>query len=492
MSKFNQVEKQPVQPILNKSGHIAYAITDQRLSLLTKVFTSLVGEDKFYGDNTQDILVSMRQVIKQDPLFVASLALYARKDLHLRSIFHVIVGEMAKAPEGKKFVKQLILQGAIRVDDLTEILAYYLTTYGKPIPNAMKKGLGLSLKRFDEYQLAKYNRDGKVTLRDILRLAHPAPGNSQTLFNKIMNDSLETPYTWETQLSQRGNSTAVWEELIDSQKVPYMATLRNLRNIVQANVSAEHIDKVAKFISNGDLVLKNKQLPFRYLNAYDALQESRGMTSKLQSAVSDAYLASVANLPRLQGNTAFLVDVSGSMTHGVYTNKHSKNVTKPSDIAASLAVLGGAISENSITLQFDTTAKKSQILSGNRLSDVLAGRQNFNGGGTDISCGFAYLLANKIKVDRIVLISDNESNSSISNGYVTATQRVIDSYRQTVNPDVKVFMIDVAGNGTVQAKGNNVYTLAGWSEKIFSFIHNIEQDQVTAVNQVLEKYSGCF
>jgi hypothetical protein len=486
MSKFNQVEQKPQVKVLNKENHPAYAITDSRLTLLTQVFTTLVGEDKFYGDNTKEILVSLRDVIKHDPLFVASLGLYARKDLYLRSIFHVIVAEMAKAPEGKKYVKQLVINGAIRVDDLTEILAYYLGVYGKPIPNALKKGLGQSLKKFDEYQLAKYNRDGKVTLKDILRLAHPTPGTSQDLFNKIMNDTLETPYTWETQLSQRGNSRLVWEELIDSQKVPYMATLRNLRNIVQAGVSNEHIQKVADFISNERFVSMNKQLPFRYLNAYDALQESNLMTSKLQNAIGDAFKASVANLPRLKGKTAFLVDVSGSMTSPVATTRNGKTRTTPSDIASTLATLGGSIAEDSIVIEFDTQAKKSQILSGNRLADVLTARKRFNGGGTDISSGFTYLLQNKISVDRIVLISDSEANCGYS------AQRVIQNYKSQVNPNVKIFMIDVMGYGTVQAKGDNIYVLAGWSEKIFNFIDNIEQDRISAVNQILEKYSYCF
>lgn len=43
---------------------------------------------------------------------------------------------------------------------------------------------------------------------------------------------LATPSTWETQISGRGNKAAVWEDLIDTNSLPFMAMLRNLRNLL--------------------------------------------------------------------------------------------------------------------------------------------------------------------------------------------------------------------------------------------------------------------
>lgn len=43
--------------------------------------------------------------------------------------------------------------------------------------------------------------------------------------------------TWETEVSAKGNTTEVWESLIQSNQLPYMATLRNLSNILKAGVS---------------------------------------------------------------------------------------------------------------------------------------------------------------------------------------------------------------------------------------------------------------
>jgi hypothetical protein len=43
------------------------------------------------------------------------------------------------------------------------------------LPAQMRKGLARAFGKFDEYQLAKYDRDGVVKLRDVLRLARPKP-----------------------------------------------------------------------------------------------------------------------------------------------------------------------------------------------------------------------------------------------------------------------------------------------------------------------------
>lgn len=44
--------------------------------------------------------------------------------------------------------------------------------------------------------------------------------------------------------------------------------LRNLRNILQANVSKDHIQAMIAFLTNEDNVRTSKQLPFRFWSAY--------------------------------------------------------------------------------------------------------------------------------------------------------------------------------------------------------------------------------
>ncbi|KAF6778821.1 hypothetical protein AHF37_01243 [Paragonimus kellicotti] len=48
---------------------------------------------------------------------------------------------------------------------------------------------------------------------------------------------LPTPLTWETELSKNKNTAESWGKLILTGKLPYMAMLRNLRNIIKSGVS---------------------------------------------------------------------------------------------------------------------------------------------------------------------------------------------------------------------------------------------------------------
>ncbi|XP_039206037.1 telomerase protein component 1 isoform X2 [Crotalus tigris] len=82
---------------------------------------------------------------------------------------------------------------------------------------------------------------------------------------------LPLPQTWDRELSHRGNKAAVWEELIDSGKLPFMAMLRNLRNILRSGVSERHHQRLFKRLEDKDSVIHSRQLPFRFLSAYKVI-----------------------------------------------------------------------------------------------------------------------------------------------------------------------------------------------------------------------------
>ncbi len=82
---------------------------------------------------------------------------------------------------------------------------------------------------------------------------------------------LPVPITWETELSAKGNKPEVWSELISTNKLPYMAMLRNLRNLILTGVPAKIHEMVCEKIQNYDSVVSSKLFPFRYFSAYEAL-----------------------------------------------------------------------------------------------------------------------------------------------------------------------------------------------------------------------------
>ncbi|XP_076330930.1 telomerase protein component 1-like [Tachypleus tridentatus] len=150
----------------------------------------------------------------------------------------------------------------------------------------------------DEMETEKKVTQCKFTLKQLIRLLHitqPVDHVMCLLGKKYPEDpelfrrsglpgvweedragvrmKLPVPETWETQVSARGNNAEVWQELIDHNKLPYMAMLRNLRNLLVVGISKSHHRKVVQKISSEDAVIRSRQFPLQFFSAYQAIGE---------------------------------------------------------------------------------------------------------------------------------------------------------------------------------------------------------------------------
>jgi len=270
----------------NHEGDKAWRMTPE-WELYTTVVTTMGTEDKFYENGEERVRRIADLVWKVEPMYVAQLAIYTREAMHLRSVPLLLLVELARCHHGDNLVSKAVSRTVQRADEITELLMCYQWRTGRKdltgLSNQLRKGLAEAFNHFDEYQFAKYNRtDRKVTLRDALLLVHPKPKDEHQaeLFRKIMSDTLETPYTWETELSSVGQQSfetkeeldaakrEIWKQLVESRRMGYMATLRNLRNLLRLGMDDETMQLVCDFIADPEAVYKSKQLPFRFLSAY--------------------------------------------------------------------------------------------------------------------------------------------------------------------------------------------------------------------------------
>ena len=296
--------------VVNYEGEKAYLINPE-MELYTAVATTGLS-DSFY-ESKDGRLDRIRQLVAMnDPAFTAPLAVYARPSMYLRSVPVVLAVELARQFPGNPLVKTSVQSVVQRADEITEMLAYYQVANGRigakklnRLSKQIQKGLAEAFNHFDAYQFAKYNRPAAVTLRDALFLVHPKAKNAaqQVVFDQIAAQSLETPYTWETELSALGQQpfeneftrraafAQKWAELIDSGKLGYMALLRNLRNILESGVEERYVVKLCEQLTNEKAVRNAKQLPFRYLSAYREMKSlnasgTRQVMQALEKAVS--------------------------------------------------------------------------------------------------------------------------------------------------------------------------------------------------------------
>lgn len=429
--------------------------------LRRSVMACMLWEDTFY-ESGEDIGTRILGLIeKVKPEKVLEIAIEARTKQKLRHCPLLIVRQMARLKTHKHLVAQALEAVIQRPDELTEFLAIYWKDKKEPLSAQVKKGLANAFGKFNEYSLAKYNKDGKVKLKDVLFLCHAKPEvlgqqvrmvtrkykngsvkellrHDDSLQGKLVADKLETPDTWEVKLSGGADKKETFERLMQEKKLFALAFLRNLRNMKEAGVSLRIVQDYAQTIPT------DRVLPFRFISAARAVPGWEPM-------IEEMMLRCMEELPKLAGKTCIIVDNSGSM-HGAKVSARSE--IDRSDAACALAILVRGICEEAVVIGFGNQAQVIPARKGFALADAI---KKGPGGGTDTNK--AIKLAAKEGYDRIIVITDEQSHTAID-----------------APKTDKAYFINVANyqNGIGYGKWTHI---DGWSESIIDYIQQSEQNQ---------------
>ncbi len=501
--RFNIFKRKEVAAITNYEGARAFALTPET-ELYAAVATAGLS-DSFY-EKTGDRIARIRGLMaKNDPEYVARLAVYARTGMYMRSVPLVLAVELAKQTTGNDLVRKTVNKVVQRADEITELLAYYQAANARTgtkklgkLSKQLQKGLGDAFNRFDEYQFSKYDRATEITLRDALFLVHPLAKDEgqQAIFNKIARKELATAYTWETELSALGQVeyaspkakkaafTAKWEELITSGKLGYMALLRNLRNIIEAEVSWNHIEVVCARIDNEAEVARSKQLPFRFLSAYREVSVLKSeYANAVLNALEGAVLASAQNIRGFAGDTRVMIacDVSGSMQKPV----SPKSKVLLYDIGLMLAMLLRSRCKRAVSGMFGDKWKIINMPTRSILANVQEyyKREGEVGYATNGHLVIEDLADRKVVMDKVMIFTDCQLYNNAGGRNI---QQAWLAYK-AIAPGARLYLFDLAGHGNtpVSMEANDVFLIAGWSDKVFDVLNALE-DGMDAVQMIKE------
>lgn len=427
------------------------------LALRRSVLSCLLFEREFYeeGEDIADRIVRLAGEVSDRTLQL--LTVEARMQFNLR---HVPLLLLSAAARHKKLRAETVVATVRRADELAELLAIHAKVNKvKPselkgtIPNQMKLGLAEAFKKFDEYALAKYNRDGAIKLRDVLFLCHPKPKDKEqeAVWKRLVTGELAVPDTWETQLSAGADKAATFTRLIKEGNLGYLALLRNLRNMVEAGVDRALIKDAIIARRNG----AEKVLPFRFVAAARACPQ---LEPALDQALSETILAS----PVFSGKTAVLVDVSGSMDDKLSARSDLKRM----DAAAALASM---IHGDRRVFTFSNAVVEVPPRFGMAGVDAILNSQPHRG--TALFDAVAAVNA-QVPYDRIIVITDEQATGGSRFGIWNGIQGQVNSMPA---PKTKLaYMINVASakNGV----GYGPWThIDGFSEAVLRFIHESER-----------------
>ncbi len=405
-------------------------------ALRRSVLSCLLWENEFYedGQHIADRIIEHAAAVDRET--ASALAVEARTVFGLRHAPLMLLLDLIR--RGGPGVADTIAETIRRADEITELVALYWRDGKRPLSKQMKLGLAKAFGKFSEYQLAKYDREGPVRLRDVMFLTHAKPRDAEqaALFMRVADRSLKTPDTWEVALSTGQDKKASFERLLREGKLGYLALLRNLRNMAEAGCDLELVKDAIVARKGADLVF-----PFRYVAAARACPQ-------LEPVIDQALCEAIASAPRLTGRTIVLVDVSGSMNCRL---SGRSDLTRMDAAAALASILHGELR----LFTFSTDVVEVPPRRGMAGVDAVVQSQPHLG----TRLGAAVKKVNRLPHDRLIVITDEQSHDAV--------------------PDPKAgraYMINVGSyrNGVGYGRWTHI---DGFSEAVIRFITEVENDR---------------
>lgn len=435
MARLNIHPSSPVER--THEGAVASRITPEQ-ALRRSVMSCLLWESEFYEDGVTiaDRIIDLAGKVPAET--VKLLAVEARQT-GLRHVPLLLLNALVarRAPGTDKTIAETIH----RADEMAELLAMYWRSGKRPLAKQLQRGLAMAFGKFNEYQLAKYNRDGPVRLRDVLFLSHAKPADEDRagLYRRVANNELAVPDTWEVALSAGADKKETFERLLREKKLGYLALLRNLRNMRDAGVDNKLVHDALNDVSGASMVF-----PFRFVAAANAAPEFRAF-------IESALLTKLMKAKTFSGRTAVLVDVSGSMKDPLSKRSDLTRMDAACALASFIvpSIAGG-------TRVFAFSERIMEIPARLGLAQIDAIKGSMPHGGTNMAEAVAFL-NQTVPYDRLIVITDEQVTS-------TRPPDPVGKYAYMIN-------VASAKNGVGYGKWTHI---DGFSENVLRFIHEFE------------------
>jgi 60 kDa SS-A/Ro ribonucleoprotein len=384
-------------------GAVAVPAPDAEAQLRRSVLSCLLWEDEHY-ENGENVAARITKAAQDVPVStLAKLSVEARSEYNLRHVPLLLLKTLVARGNGE-IVRNAIRDTIQRADELSEFVALYWKDGKRPLSAQMKKGLALAFRKFDAYQLGKYNSDNAIKLRDVLFMCHAKPKDKaqQKVWQKLIDGKLESPDTWEVNLSSGEHKREVFERLMAEEKLGYMALLRNLAGMEKAGVPRKLVKEAILARLNG----ADRVLPFRFITAARA-------APMFEDALDTAMQATMKQMPKMLGHTVIVIDVSGSMNGRL----SAQGTLDRMDAAAALAAICRGMAEDCTVFatagndgtRVHKTAELSTRGGMALIEEIKKAGDKLGGGGIFLKQMCDYVKSHVSgEVDRLIVVTDEQ------------------------------------------------------------------------------------
>lgn len=437
--------------------------------------------DKFYeSENTQTtrfIELTNKIIAKYGASFAAKAAVFARKELGMRSVSQLTAAIL----NGKQFDNKRHFFKSIvnRPDDVAEICAA-IEAFDAKRSHAAVRGFGDYLSSLGDYQIGKYKMKGKqYNMFDLINITH---AHSESI-DKYKARTLEAPDTWEVKISTSENKDQEWRRLIQEGKLGYLALIRNLNNILEAldpNKTGRFDDTIITNylipqITNVDKIHKSMVFPYQIYTAYCNLNIRNFI---VMDALEKAFRVSCDNMPKFAGKTAIVLDVSGSMDSRI----SPKSVISLKEVGACYGIAIWLNNPDVDIVKFGDYAKSVKL---NPLDNAFSCIEKLVanegcGYGTDVAPAYENFLNHNF-YDRIFLISDMQIMTNYSGWYTYSDsgKTCFNKYCAKYGNHTHMYSFDLASYHTQTDNPDNpkVHLMTSLTDKVISMVPYVENGE---------------
>lgn len=420
--------------------------------------------------------------------FVAKLADFARNELGMRStsaLAMAYLNDKTFDDKRKKYANFFH-----RPDDVAEVFGA-IDAIGQKRSHALVRGAGDYLSTLKDYSLGKYKMSGRTyNMYDLINITHAWSPTIQ----KYKNGTLVSPDTWEVKIStakSEEEKDQEWKRLVEEGKLGYMALLRNLRNIRESGMRAGFwtnewiFNNLLLQLTNREAIKKSMVFPYRIYACAKALVRDGSLYNNwgnipiiLLQALDSAFRISIENMPKLDGKSLVVLDVSGSM-ESPFSENSIFSIKEISAVYACAVYVGSncdfyKFGNHYKKQDFDKTTTVFNII------DVMMTNDDC-GYGTEIVPVFEHLVDINQSYDRIFLFSDMQVMEGSGYSYYyhrsnATPQGILKTYYQTIGHQIPIYSFD-CGNYHSQLTSpdcNCLKYITALNEKVMKFIELYE------------------
>ncbi len=494
MSKFNQNKNDSNKPTnTNLAGGDAFEYNNIKQEIVSLFLNALLsGKNSFYESEKDRIekIINFIKNNKEQSEFLAKTMVFVRNEGNLRSVSHLLGAILSENVKGVNFLRIALYKTILRPDDALEMVSLFMDrNKDVKVPNVLQRSIVDSFEnKWDEYQLKKYaSLSRKLKLKDLVKMFRPNPTNlvrvgkakDINVFKRLIEDNLANIKTAETiNSSSTGESRKKeYKNLLKENKLGYMAALKNILNMLEVGIGDKTLNRLCELLINERAILNSKVLPFRFVQAYNELDNRSNefdvfKVKAIKEALNKAFGISSRNINIAKDNekVALLLDESSSMGNG-----YNSPFTIGKTLMASM--LCGLDKKNVIGYLWATTPREVKI----DLKPMDFIKQTYSdGGGTDLKAAFKSLIDRKTIVDKIVIFTDLQGWRST---YLQLND-YIKEYKK-ISPNVKILFWNLEGyaSGTPLKLNKDVLEVEGYSDKILEVIPYIWENK----NALIEK-----